>query len=333
MYTWQETTNQEVFDTNIPGVNNPLLQSYRYGVWQETFGKTVRRFCLYQNETLIGKIQFIQYPFGTRGHYWYAPYGPVITDVNTETEKLIDAIRETVTTPETIFIRIDAAATSTGWRRIPKLLEHTSTLQPRREWYIDATQPEEKILAEMHQKTRYNIRLAEKKGLMVTHYDRPIERFEQFYELQEKTSLRNHFTLHPRKYYETIIRDVSEQGIGTILEVTYNDTLLASHLLIRHADTTHYLFGGSGDLYKELMPSYLAQWRGIQYAHSHNTQYNMGGISNPTDTKDKLDALTHFKTRFGGYEIVHTNTSDYVIKPYLYYLYLMRALVKKILKK
>jgi lipid II:glycine glycyltransferase (peptidoglycan interpeptide bridge formation enzyme) len=150
-------------------------------------------------------------------------------------------------------------------------------MQPRETFVIDITKSEEELLAAMKPKTRYNIRLAEKKGVRV-FATREQKYQEAFLDLITATAERKDIVPHPRGYYEKFFTELPEE-MCSLFVAEYEGAVLAANMLIIYGDTATYLHGGSSDRYREAMAPMLLQWEQIRFAKAQScTKYDFGGI-------------------------------------------------------
>jgi lipid II:glycine glycyltransferase (peptidoglycan interpeptide bridge formation enzyme) len=201
-----------------------------------------------------------------------------------------------------------------GWRISQDQIQFRNTVE------IDLTAPEEAILARMHQKTRYNIRLAEKKGVEVSVA--PEGDWEAIYRLYAETAGRDGFIIRPWEYYRQVWSTLTGSRMATCLKAEVEGTLVSAIWVIYFGKKAHYLYGMSGLLHRDYMPNYLLQWRGMQLAKSQGrTIYDMWGAPDEFTENDRLSGVFRFKQGFGG-EVVRTlGAWDYAINPVGYRLY------------
>ena len=175
------------------------------------------------------------------------------------------------------------------------LLPTDDTIQPPRTMLIDLTRDEEAILASMHSKTRYNIRLAEKKEVVVrqgSSADWPT-----FAQLMQITGQRNQFGTHDSLYYRDAFDFFQPHGNVVMLIAEYMGKPLAGAMIFRNGHKADYLFGGSNNDERNRMPTYAIQWAAIRWAKAQGcTQYDLWGL--PDAEPDQLEA--EFEQRSDG---------------------------------
>ncbi len=186
---------------------------------------------------------------------------------------------------------------------------------------------EEDILSSMKSKTRYNIRLAGKKGVEVrrierTDYTVPPE-LHQWYELYRITEQRNNIALHSRRYYARLF-ELTKSADCFLYMAYHQEDLLAGIIVVSRASKSWYLYGASSNVKRNLMPSYALQWRAILDLREKGcTLYDMFGIPPYAEKGHPMFGLYQFKTGFAG-RIIHTPGAwDRPLMPILYSMYRM----------
>jgi len=207
-------------------------------------------------------------------------------------------------------------------------------IQPQRTIILDITRSEEELLASMHKKTRYNIRVAQKKDVRFKIYDlrEGSDNFEAFWQLLQETTERDKFQAHPKSYYEKLLSSFSSRHTTydipytKLFYVEYKDKVISASIVIFHNHSAAYLHGASDHDYRALMAPYLLHWEVIKYAKDHGfSEYDLWGID-----EEKWPGVTRFKKGFSGREVKYTGSYDYVFMPIWYRLYrLWQALFKR----
>ncbi|MCS7011979.1 MAG: aminoacyltransferase [Anaerolineales bacterium] len=200
-------------------------------------------------------------------------------------------------------------------------------IQYRNTVLIDLTAPEETLLARMKQKTRYNVRLAQRKGVIVrpaTEADYPL-----LYRMYAETSLRDGFPIREEEYYLTVWRTFQRppasrptQPVSDVLLAEVDGQPVAGVSVFYFAGQAVYLFGMSSNLHREKMPNYLLQWEAMRRAKAAGCRvYNLWGAPNVFDESDSLWGVFRFKEGFGGYVFRSVGAWDFAAHPLLYRLY------------
>ena len=179
-------------------------------------------------------------------------------------------------------------------------------LQPRRTIVVDLRGDEDEILAGMKQKTRYNIRLAARKDVVVA----PSEDLQTFAELIEVTGERDAFGVHTLDYYRRAYELFHPLGMCQLFLASYRGQPLAGLMAFAFGNRAWYLYGASNDLERNRMPTYLVQWEAIRWAKEKGcTSYDLWGVPDHQEEdlerdfstrSDGLWGVYRFKRGFGG---------------------------------
>jgi peptidoglycan pentaglycine glycine transferase (the first glycine) len=201
-------------------------------------------------------------------------------------------------------------------------------IQPPRTVTIDVRGTEEEILARMKQKTRYNIRLAEKKGVIVRAWDD----LESFHQMMLVTGGRDGFGVHSREYYQRAYQLLHPKEMAELLVAEYNGKPLAALFVARHGNRAYYLYGASTEEERNRMPAYLLQWEAMQWAKARGCEeYDLWGVPDEEAAaleagfetrQDGLWGVYRFKRGFGGELKRAVQALDRVYNPLLYWAYL-----------
>jgi lipid II:glycine glycyltransferase (peptidoglycan interpeptide bridge formation enzyme) len=197
-----------------------------------------------------------------------------------------------------------------------------SDVQPPDSVVLAIDKSDEELLAGMKSKWRYNVRLAEKKGVQVAVES--MQGLEEFYSLYQSTAIRDRIAIHPRTYYERLFAlppsNPAEPKPDIRLWIArYEGKALAAIITVFYSKEATYLYGASSDEHRNLMPAYALQWAAIRAARDTGcVSYDFYGIPPVEDPEHAMSGLYRFKTGFGG-EIRHYAGSwDYVLKPVVY---------------
>ena len=204
-------------------------------------------------------------------------------------------------------------------------------IQPPRTIIIDLKNSEEEILARMKQKTRYNIRLAEKKGVTV----RPWNDIESFHKMMLVTGGRDKFGIHSLEYYRRAYQLFHPKGMCELLVAEYEEKPLAALMVFERGRRAWYFYGASTDEERNRMPTYLLQWEAMKWAKALGCEeYDLWGVPDEEETTlesnfesrhDGLWGVYRFKRGFGGELRRAAQAVDRVYNPLLYWAYLRLA--------
>lgn len=183
-----------------------------------------------------------------------------------------------------------------------------SNILPANTIYLNLLQDTDTLLARMKPKTRYNIRLAKRKGVTVKSIG--MEGMDIWYELYKETASRNHLLLNDIKYFKAVLNaraeNTSSPADVSLLVAEYNNSPLAAMFLVVSGSRGSYLYGASSSTHRNLMATYLLQWEAITRSKEAGcSEYDMFGISPSPDPQHPLYGLYKFKSGFGG-DIYHS---------------------------
>ncbi len=203
----------------------------------------------------------------------------------------------------------------------------SAAIQPRRTVTVDLQGSEEDWLGRMKQKTRYNIHLAQRKGVVV----RPSGDLDGFQRLMEVTGRRDGFGVHAQGYYRRAFDLFSQDGRCSLLAAEYEGRLLAAIMVFAHGRRAWYFYGASSDEERNRMPTYLLQWEALRWAARQGcTEYDLWGIPDVGEEElegqfagrsDGLWGVYRFKRGFGGQVVRSPGAWDRVYQPGLYRIY------------
>ena len=201
-------------------------------------------------------------------------------------------------------------------------------IQPPRTIIVDIQGSEEEILTRMKQKTRYNIRLAEKKSVTVRAWDD----IESFHKMMLVTGGRDGFGVHSREYYQRAYELLRPKQMGELLLAEYQGKSLAALFVARNGNRAYYLYGASTHDERNRMPTYLLQWEAMKWSKAHGCEeYDLWGVpdeeeavleTNFESRHDGLWGVYRFKRGFGGELKRAVQAMDRVYNPLLYWAYL-----------
>ncbi len=303
----------------------PFPQSDAWGKFQASLGKAVRRYELKDaSGKMLATAQFVE-EVRHGVSYWFAARGPVIA----EGADPLAVMQEIVSD----LPRVSWPKRSLWWRMeptlpygsvLPSTIINARSLSPASTILVDLTQSEEELLAQMHQKTRYNIRLAMKQGVTVREGE-SAQDLDAFFALLKETASRDRFQSHPEKYLRKM-DDVLKNGRMSRVRLAEKDgRVLAAHLEIWFGDTVTYLHGASSSQERTAMAPYALHWETMRAAKAAGVRfYDLWGC-NPEDVtspfyKPSWEGITRFKVGFGGRRVDLIGTWDLPRYPRLHRL-------------
>jgi peptidoglycan pentaglycine glycine transferase (the first glycine) len=204
-------------------------------------------------------------------------------------------------------------------------------IQPPQTIVVGLQGSEAEILARMKQKCRYNIHLAEKKGVRVE----PWQDLKGFHRMLQITGARDGFGVHALEYYQRAYDLFHPTGMCELLVADFAGRSLAALMIFRRGRRAWYLYGASSDMERNRMPTYLLQWEAMRWAKARGcAEYDLWGVpdeeegnleANFETRQDGLWGVYRFKRGFGGELKRAAQSRDKVYQPLLYQLYLLRA--------
>lgn len=203
-----------------------------------------------------------------------------------------------------------------GWRYSSDQIQFKNTV------LIDLNPSEEELLMRMKQKTRYNIRLAEKKGV-VLRIGTPKD-FGMLYRMYAETSVRDGFVIRDEGYYQTVwnmFMNSSEPTCEPLIAEVEGEPV-AAIFVFYFAGCAYYVYGMSRDLHREKMPSYLLQWEAMKRARAKGCNvYDLWGAPDVFDESDSMWGVYRFKEGLGGKVVRTLGAWDFAPNPFWYKLY------------
>jgi len=290
-----------------------FLQSDWWTKFQEATGKknlNIKGGAFWRN--------IIEHKLPIAGRYFYIPRGNIFRIKDTDVKNYLNNLIELAKSSRAGWIRIEPSSQEvlTLIKKNTKLpiVKAPHNMQPKELFIIDIMKSEEQLIAEMKPKTRYNIRLAEKKNVKIFISNKK-EHIDRFCDLVEITANRQGIKPHPRNYYQKMFAVIPEKNIklycaefegpastrGDDRSSTRGGDVIAANAVIFFGDTVTYLHGASDDRFRNVMAPYLLQWKQIQDAKKNGAKkYDFGGVKTEINEKSRTDwsGITHFKQGF-----------------------------------
>jgi peptidoglycan pentaglycine glycine transferase (the first glycine) len=315
--------------------NAHLLQTGAWGELKSAFGWSAVRIVA---DGCGAQILFRRLPLGFT--VAYIPKGPVVNGPWTvDGGQFWNEVDLVCKEHRAVFLKIEPDAWNDDpysfvVRRPSSVVSHPSSvvsshsIQPRRTIMVDLHGSEEEILARMKQKCRYNIRLAEKKEVIVRAWDN----VDEFHRMMTATGERDAFGVHSQEYYRRAYDLLHGAGMAELLVAEYAGKPLAALMVCARGKSSWYLYGASTDEERNRMPAYLLQWESMRWAKAHGAQeYDLWGVPDEDEATleanfetrhDGLWGVYRFKRGFGGELKRAADPLDKVYQPLLYRAYL-----------
>lgn len=314
-----ESKNYQEYQSAVLSAGN-FQQDWQWGIFQETLGKKVHRFLAEENGVFIFAGQALENQ--VRGKkYLYFPGGPVLGKSRADKE-VLDLLRnflEELKNPELVFARVEPRFYNSQIK-IKKFVKSID-LNPHKTLVLNLNSEVDDIASGMKQKTRYNIKVAEKRGVQI----KINENIDKCADLVVATAKRAGIRSFEKDYYVKLFEFFnSSKERGNIKVRFYSawheDDMLAANLMLYYENTAFYLFGGSADVKRTFMAPYLLHWRAVLDAKNEGyMRYDFWGIEE--DPNHPWYGFSRFKLGFGGDIVSYSGTYDYVFMPTWYNLY------------
>lgn len=324
--------NKEI--KNFIQQNSPdggFLQSEEWQNFQESVGRNTFRIL---GDNFWANI--IEHKLPVIGKYFYIPRGPIMLS-NIRHESCSLKIQE--------IIKL-AKKNSVGWIRIEpanqeilnrigkdinyKIIKALHDMQPKEILVVDISKSDEEILSEMKQKTRYNIRLAEKKGVKIIEDKRYMDEFIRLTKIMAK---RHGIVAHPDEYYQKMIKKIKGDTLKLYI-AEYQGKIIAANLVMIYGNTCTYLHGASDDDYRNVMAPFLLQWKQIKNAKDFGCKkYDFGGVKINSKAGKSWEGVTRFKTGFSPNvkPVEFPGSYDIIVIPVKYWIYKIIQKLKNVI--
>jgi len=286
-----------------------FLQSWLWGDFQQKLGRKIWRLSIKKEGETILQALIIKNQLPLGFSYLYCPRGPFFQDdLSREVSKLlITKIKFMAKKEKAIFFRLEPL------RRIDVISSKlkVSSVQPNQTVILSLNIPEDEILTKMHPKTRYNIRLAGRKGVIAQES----EDIKCFWNLLKQTAKRGKFRSHVFSYYKKLLNC----AFTKLYVARYRGEALAAYLVVFFNQIAFYVHGGSSRQFRQVMASHFLHWHVIKEARNKGCKfYDFWGVD-----EKKWPGFTKFKMSFGGKKIVYPGTFDLPLSKFWYNLYRM----------
>ncbi|MBI2597412.1 peptidoglycan bridge formation glycyltransferase FemA/FemB family protein [Candidatus Daviesbacteria bacterium] len=321
-----------------------VIQSWEWGEFRKSLGLPVLRYGLFEANQLTAAFQLTLHkiPF-TNKYAGYLPKGPA------SDSQLAEALEKIGRKHNCAFIKLEpnipviaseAKQSSTLTNKIAtvrsvdmnvprndKLVDKSFIPSPKPlftkyNFVLDLTQSEEQILKNMHSKTRYNIKLAQKHEVKVEEKTDD-EAFKIYLKLYFETTKRQGYHGHNEYYHQKVWETLKKTGMARLLIASYKNEPLTAWMLLNFKDTLYYPYGGSNKNHPEVMASNLIAWEAITLGKKLKLKkFDMWGALGPdANSKDPWYGFHRFKAGFGGKLIEYIGTYDLVFDWPLYWMF------------
>ena len=281
-----------------------VLQSWEWGEVKERTGWRAHRLAGRQDGRIVGAAQILVRPL---------PYGLGRLGLRAEGPRarlrrpgltLRDAGRVAGCRPRASGHHVEDQPEITEPSPVSGILAEaglrpSSPVQMRSTIWVDLTGSEEEIMGRQKQKTRYNIRLAGRKGVTVECGG--VRDLPAWYAMFRATAERDAFTIHGIDYYRHVLEILGSRNLARLLLARHEGDLLAGIIVFRFGHLGQYMYGASSNEKRNLMAPYLAQWEGMRWARAEGaTVYDLWGIPDRLEENEDLWGVYRHKRGYGG---------------------------------
>lgn len=315
--------------------NSSILQSYQWGSNKSKYGWSPR-YLVWKDHlsvraaALVLIREYRLHLFRIFSRIAYIPHGPLLDWGNhTLVDVVLDDLIKFAKDKKVDFLKIDPTVIlGTGMEnsldnsknnQALKIIESlqkkgwvisTQQIQFKNTFLVNLESSEDELLSKMKQKTRYNIRLANKKGIRVRTLG--IDELHVLYEMYAITSARDGFIIRPREYYLELWKYFIKVGLSTALIAEYNNEPVAGLVLFHFHDKSYYFYGMSTENHREKMPNHLLQWEAMKISKAKGCKvYDLWGAPNILNNTDPMWGVHKFKEGFGAQLIKMIGAYDY----------------------
>ena len=296
------------------------LQTWAWGNFRKSMGIDMVRLGIYDHKKLIEgwqltfhKIPHLPFTIG------YFPKGPV------PSQEMLETLVRVGRQHKAIFIQLEPNTTTdepVAISSFPDIHHAHHPLFTSFTFVLDLTKSEDALLASMHNKTRYNIRLAERKGVVIREDDSE-KAFAAYLTLSEETTHRQGFYAHNRRYHKVMWKTLHDAGIAKLFTATFEGNIITAWIIFCWKDTVYYPYGASSRLHREVMAPNLMLWEIAKWAKRQGYFYfDLWGAMGPNpDTSDPWYGFHRFKEGYHPDLVEFLGSFDLVIRKSWYRLY------------
>lgn len=331
----------------IAGIPQPhLLQTWEWGEVKSRFGWQAHHRVWQEGETVVAAALVLERSINLGGmaarlRMHYTPKGPLLVDWEDAAlrTRVLDDLAAFARQRGAFLLKIDPEVPvgtgipgaedareglvgrtlieelkQSGWRFSDEQVQFRNTVM------LDLAQDEENLLMAMKSKTRYNVRLAGRRGVTVRRGS--AVDLEMLYALYAETAVRDGFAIRGKDYYLTLWHTFLEAGILVPLIAEVEGEPVAGLMLFVFGGASWYIHGMSGEAHRNLMPTYLLQWEAMRVSREMGCQtYDLWGAPNEFAESDSMWGVYRFKEGLGGQVVRTVGAWDLPLRPLIFKLY------------
>jgi peptidoglycan pentaglycine glycine transferase (the first glycine) len=323
-----------------------LLQTWEWGQVKQQFGWQPFQRVWHEGQQVVAAALVLEREvrlggLGLKLRMHYTPKGPLLRDWGDASlrRRVLQDLKEFARQRSAFLLKIDpdvplgygepgtaeAQQAASGVELVQELKQagwrfSDEQIQFRNTVLLDLEQAEEDLLMAMKSKTRYNVRLAGRKGVVVRLGG--LEDLEMLYLMYAETAIRDGFAIRSKPYYLTVWQTFFDSGMLTPLVAEVDGQAVAGLMLFTFGGVSWYIYGMSKDEHRNLMPTYLLQWEAIRLAKAkHCWVYDLWGAPDHFDPQDSMWGVYRFKQGLGGQVLRTLGAWDLPLRPMLYRAY------------
>jgi peptidoglycan pentaglycine glycine transferase (the first glycine) len=300
-----------------------VTHSYGWGELKGAFGWRPYRVAVFDGIETVGAAQVLARRIPVLGgSLLYAPRGLLCDYADGQAAgALVDATGEFAQKVGAVMLKAEPMVPEGGDVSVLEGLGFRRThkgVQPKTTLALDLTQTEDELLSGMHRRTRYNARLALRKGVEITDGN-GAEHLGAFYKMLEETSERKHFLVHNKGYYDRILELFGPTG--RIFLARYEGMIISGAFVLRYGKYAYYSYGASRREHSETKSTQAVQWAAVRWAKASGCEvYDFWGVPEDPAPDHPLYGVYKFKTGFGGDIVKYVGAYDLPLKPFRYRL-------------
>ncbi|MBO8168544.1 MAG: peptidoglycan bridge formation glycyltransferase FemA/FemB family protein [Thermoanaerobacteraceae bacterium] len=330
-----QDTEKDQFNDFIAGhPKGHILQSYHWGEVKALTGWEPIRLVIEEDDKMVAAVSLLKRTLPVMNKsIFYAPRGPV---VDFEDEKLFKFLLDQIATVArehgAILLKIDPDIPAPN-EKVTSMLKKNGFrpagdeeggfegIQPRYVFRLDITPSMDELFMNLHSKTRYNVRLARRKGVEIKQ-DCTLQDLQDFYKILKITAERDKFLIRSYDYFKIIWDQLVENGLAKLFMAYYQGKPIAGTLAFIMGDIAWYIYGASSNEHRNVMPNYLLQWTMIEWAKNNGCKiYDFRGVPGKLTEDNPLYGLYRFKKGFNGEYTQFIGEYDLVYSPLYYRLW------------
>jgi peptidoglycan pentaglycine glycine transferase (the first glycine) len=331
----EEITDCEQWDDFLSSQpRGHLLQSYEWGELSKFLGNRIYRLGALESGQLRGVMLLTVAPVpiparvpGLHMNWLYSARGPTVERPDAPAlAALMQHAHRIARREHAVVLRVEPNIADddpgmeewiAAYRRIG-FRSNLIAVHGRRSWVLDIRPSAEELLASFKMTWRQNVRSAERKGVVVREAVGDAD-FASYYNLLKVTSERDDFFIHDEAYHKEILREFASKGDAVLYLAEHEGEAIAAKMLIRFGDWCWDMFGASSNNKRNLKPTYLLQYRCIQWAQARGCSFfDFRTIPEVLEPGEEMWGVYEYKKGFGGFSRLNMPTQDYVYRPLVY---------------